>query len=133
MQYKIRPSKQRLLIMEYLLTHKTHPSVDDIYFDLRPNNPTLSRTTIYNTLKLFNSKKAILALSIDGHCLHYDGDTLPHAHFQCTSCQKIFDVPTPKIELAPEFKDFTVTDTQVFYWGICPDCQHKMKPQSKAL
>ena len=27
----IRPSAQRLAIMNYLLTHRTHPTVDEVY------------------------------------------------------------------------------------------------------
>ena len=49
----IRPSMQRMAIMEYLMSSCKHPSVDVIYTNLLPKMPTLSRTTIYNTLELF--------------------------------------------------------------------------------
>ena len=49
----VRPSVQRLAVMDYLATHKTHPTVDEIYSSLAPSIPTLSKTTVYNTLKLF--------------------------------------------------------------------------------
>ena len=45
----IRPSAQRLAIMNYLLTHLTHPTVDEVYQVLWNEIQTLSRTTIYNT------------------------------------------------------------------------------------
>ena len=51
--YGIKPSIQRIAIMDYLLTHKTHPSIEEIYLALCDEIPTLSKTTVYNTLKLF--------------------------------------------------------------------------------
>ena len=48
----IRPSLLRIKILEYLISVKTHPTVDEIYDKLLPEIPTLSKTTVYNTLKL---------------------------------------------------------------------------------
>ena len=58
----IKPSVQRIAVMTYLLEHRTHPTVDEIYLELQDKIPTLSKTTIYNTLKLFVEKKAIIML-----------------------------------------------------------------------
>ena len=40
-EHGVKPSVQRLAIMDYLLTHFTHPTVDDIYKALHPIIPTL--------------------------------------------------------------------------------------------
>ena len=87
--HNIKPSAQRIAIMEYLLSHRTHPTVDMIYNDLIGKMPTLSRTTVYNTLRLLGENDAILELTIDKHIAHYDGDTSPHSHFQCKRCGRI--------------------------------------------
>ena len=52
----IRPSTQRLAIMNFLLTHPTHPTVDEVYQGLCNEIKTLSRTTVYNTLRMFAEK-----------------------------------------------------------------------------
>ena len=88
----IRPSVQRVAIMKYLMEHHTHPTAETIYVDLRETVPTLSRTTVYNTLQLLASCHAINILSIDKRNMHYDGRTDPHAHFLCQCCGKIVDV-----------------------------------------
>ena len=44
LSYNIKPSVQRLAIMDYLLNHKTHPSIDEIYMALVKDIPTLSKT-----------------------------------------------------------------------------------------
>ena len=62
LEYNIKPSMQRIAIMEYLMEHRTHPSADEIYTALSPSMPTLSKTTVYNTLKLFAEQGAALIL-----------------------------------------------------------------------
>ena len=64
LEHNIKPSMQRIAIMEYLMEHPIHPSADDIYTALSPSMPTLSKTTVYNTLKLFSEQGAALMLPI---------------------------------------------------------------------
>ena len=52
-EHDVKPSVQRIAVMDYLMTHRTHPTVDEIYHALEKQIPTLSKTTVYNTLKLF--------------------------------------------------------------------------------
>ena len=65
LSYNIKPSVQRIAIMDYLLAHKTHPCIDEIYMALCDDIPTLSKTTVYNTLKLFVEHGAALMLTIN--------------------------------------------------------------------
>ena len=58
-EYGFRPSLQRIAIVEYLFTHSTHPVVDTIFNELSSSIPTLSKTTVYNTLKLFEEKNIV--------------------------------------------------------------------------
>ena len=121
----IRPSIQRMAIMEYLMSHPTHPTVDVIYCDLLPSMPTLSRTTIYNTLELFREKGAIRVLNIDNKTTRYDGDLSIHAHFLCRKCGKIYDIDIPesvymKVKLIPKHH---VDQTEINYSGTCSECE----------
>lgn len=81
MENGIRPSVQRLAIMDYLINHPIHPNVDDVYQGLCDQVPTLSRTTVYNTLRMLSEKKAAQMITIDEHRVCYDGNTNPHVHF----------------------------------------------------
>ena len=85
----IKPSVQRIAIMQYLLTHFTHPTVDDVYRGLLPKIPTLSRTTVYNTLRMFSDNDAAQMITINEHRVCYDGNITPHAHFICTECRRV--------------------------------------------
>ncbi len=123
--YGIRPSVQRIAVMHYLLTHRTHPTVDEIYSALVSEIPTLSRTTIYNTLHTLHEHGAILMLGIDSMNARYDGYTSPHAHFLCTCCGKVYDVDLDDMEYvarnAPR-NAAIITEAQLYYKGVCGDC-----------
>ena len=70
LKYDIKPSMQRIAIMDYLMEHRVHPTADEIYNALYPTMPTLSKTTIYNTMKLFSEQGAVKALVIDSTLTH---------------------------------------------------------------
>ena len=122
---EIRPSLQRIAVMQYLLEHRTHPTVDQIFTDLQAKIPTLSRTTVYNTLKLLCEKGAVLMLDIDQKQTHYDGDISLHGHFLCTECGSIEDVFHDDCECLLRFapQDADVKDVQLLYKGVCKYCK----------
>lgn len=124
-QHDIKPSYMRILIMQYLMKHPTHPTVDRIYQDLSPENPTLSKTTVYNTLKLLAEKKAILSLSINEKNAQYDGDTSPHSHFLCRSCGAVMDLPAELISIPKEAEKqgLEIDETELFFYGLCKNCR----------
>lgn len=61
----VKPSVQRLAVMDYLVENHTHPTADEIYSALHKQMPTLSKTTVYNTLKLLTEQGAAIQLTID--------------------------------------------------------------------
>lgn len=92
MERGIRPSMQRLAIMDYLINHPIHPTIDDVYQALSNKVPTLSRTTVYNTLRMLSENQAAQMITIDEHRVCYDGNVESHVHFYCKKCGKIIDL-----------------------------------------
>lgn len=126
-QCGIRPSLQRVAIMQYLQTHFTHPTVEDVYRGLRDEIPTLSLTTVYNTLRMFSEQKAALMLTINDHHVCYDGVTAPHAHFFCKQCGMVIDLAgddTPADAFPMEREGCLLEEVQLYYKGICNDCRN---------
>ncbi len=82
---------QRIQIYKYIFGRKDHPSVDMIFSVLSKEIPTLSKTTVYNTLKGFVEAGIATPILIDESEIRYDADTNMHGHFKCESCENIFD------------------------------------------
>jgi len=124
LEFGVKPSLQRIAIMQYLMDHLTHPTADTIFNDLYPSIPTLSKTTVYNTLKLLEEQGAIQAIVIDEKNVRYDSDISPHAHFKCKKCGLVndFQIKNVYIYEGVTSDDCVVTDFQVYYKGYCKKC-----------
>lgn len=121
----VQPSKPRLAICEYIMTHHTHPTVEDVYKGLCPQIPSLSLTTVYNTLRLFSEHDVAQMITIDDHKVCYDGNTSPHVHFYCKRCGRIIDLfeePVPMVEKNRLIGGNIITEAQLYYKGICSQC-----------
>lgn len=121
----IRPSMQRLEILEFISSCKSHPTADEIYAFVHRNNPTMSRTTVFNSVRLLAEKGLINDINIAADSTRYDSaDYTPHAHFICRECKRIFDIPFDMSALtAPD--DFACDNVNVYFKGICPECRKK--------
>lgn len=127
LKHNIKPSMQRIAIMEYLMNHPVHPSADDIYTALSPSMPTLSKTTVYNTLKLFAEQGAALMLTIDERNANFDADTSLHSHFLCRCCGRIYDLHGSEscVIECQGMDGHQVLEAHYYYKGICKNCFSK--------
>ena len=127
-QKNIKPSFSRLRVMEYLMTERNHPTVDDIYRELVEEIPTLSKTTVYNTLALFEDARLVRRVATDGNEARYDAFVEDHGHFRCDSCEKIFDFSIRLEEADEEGLDsFDIRERNIYYQGLCPQCRDRGK------
>lgn len=127
-QNGIKPSIQRIAVMEYLMKSHSHPTADEIYNALSPEIPTLSKTTVYNTLRLFVEQGAAIALTIDERNANFDANTSPHAHFLCKRCSRIYDLPVEAKRLLSSVEvpeQFEATEVSIYVRGLCKDCKNE--------
>ncbi|WP_039766705.1 Fur family transcriptional regulator [Caldicellulosiruptor sp. F32] len=126
LQKGIKPSLIRLKVYEYLADHKTHPTVDEIYSSLVLEIPTLSKTSVYNTLSLFVEKGLVQIITIEENIARFDADTSVHGHFQCKNCGKVYDFSVkPESIQSSLSSEFIVDEIYVYYKGTCPYCKNK--------
>lgn len=122
----LRLSAQRIAVMSAVGNSALHPSAEEIYKSLHPRMPSLSRATVYNTLHLLCENKLLREIEIEPGVMRYDlAMHEPHAHFRCLSCGRITDVPMQQQNTLPP--EYTVDSVDVFYKGICPECNNKNK------
>ncbi len=121
----LRATPQRVAIMDFLDGNISHPSAEQIYQALKPNMPSLSLGTVYNTLDELVRKKVVQELAIDPTRKHIDPNPEPHSHFLCQNCGKIYDVSNPfePKKFSEESNGFIIKAFAVYLYGLCPDCQ----------
>lgn len=119
----IRPSVQRMAVYNFLLDNPIHPTVEIIYKALNPKIPTLSKTTVYNTLKQLVDCELVQSIQIEDGELRYDANVNNHLHFKCTKCGEVYDIFSD-IQVSKDLlpAGFSVTKTQTNLWGLCKSC-----------
>ena len=123
--HKITP--QRLAIVKILAKSDGHPSVEDIYEQIKQDFPTMSLATVYRNIVLIKSLGEVLELGLPDGSNRYDGKKpYPHPHVICIKCKKIVDpdldsLDSMKKEVAAE-TNFKILNHRLDFFGICSNC-----------
>jgi len=119
----IQPSFQRMKIFEYLVRNRIHPTVEDIYSSLSARIPTLSKTTIYNTLKILVDKKIVGQVTVEENEVRYDYSENTHLHFKCKKCGGLYDIFHRCTLLnEKEIDGHSVEEYHLYLKGLCRNC-----------
>ena len=125
---EIQASFQRIKILEYLMKHRIHPAVDDIYKGLSSDIPTLSKTTVYNTLKVLVDKKIISIVTTEEDEARYDYSEEPHLHFKCKSCGVLYDIfHKCDILKQKEIEGHLIEEHHIYFRGLCKKCRKEIR------
>jgi Fur family peroxide stress response transcriptional regulator len=119
----MRVSHQRVKILDFLRTSKGHPSARQVYDSLVQEMPSLSRTTIYNTLNALAEKGLIGVVRALSGETRYEYTDRGHCHFFCTSCGTMIDTELRCKHLhAVESLGHKVHSVQGCFYGVCKEC-----------
>ncbi len=127
----IKPTYQRLKILDYMSQNiSNHPTVEMIHAELAKEIPTISMTTVYNTLSTFIEKGLVCSVTITGTEVRYDINTESHHHFLCKKCNQIIDIDIP-CSLAAKKGGFVnrhkLEEIHGYFKGTCKDCLNRVK------
>lgn len=121
-----RNTRQRKLVLDTVLAHRDHPSVDLIYLAVRGEDDKISRGTVYRNLHLLVENGDIQKIKIPG-ADRFDWRLEPHYHIACVKCGAIVDAPIPYREdldaRVSEASGFKEIHHRLIFDGICPECQ----------
>lgn len=124
----IKYSRQRESIKNYLDNHRTHPTAETVYQNVKQEFPNISLGTVYRNLNLLADRGEILRISPGSGPDHYDADCKPHYHFICTKCGKVLDMDMEHQaqldEAATKQFDGTITNHVTHFFGLCPECNN---------
>lgn len=88
----VRETAQRFFVMEHLLCHPEHATVEELWAALNRRHAKASRATVYNTLHALVEAGLVKEFTLDGKAARYDANLQPHHHFVCDSCGSVEDV-----------------------------------------
>jgi len=126
----LKLTPQRLAILELLAGNRSHPTANTVFQALRPRFPTMSQTTVYNTLDTLATLGLIHELGTVGDdAVHYDADVEPHVNVICNQCGKIVDLVesdvVPSLDSIATQSGYDVRGARIVYYGLCPTCRRK--------
>lgn len=121
---KITP--QRLEILQYLDKYRNHPTVDEIYCALKKKNPSLSKTTVYNSVEILKKHGIIQSVRLSSTETRYDYRSDMHHHFICKNCDKIIDIDIACPNISKTLvQGHKVEEVQGYFIGKCKECLQK--------
>lgn len=125
---KFRITPQRLAVLEALVASDRHPSVEQVYAQVKARFPTTSLATVYKTVALLKDMNEVLELGFSDVGNRYDAlKPYPHPHVICTGCGRILDPEVSGLEALTEEMSrktgFTIVSHRLDFYGLCPDCR----------
>ena len=125
---RFRLTPQRLAVLKILAGDQTHPSVAQVFIQVKAEFPTTSLATVYKTIILLKELNEVLELGFPDGSNRYDGNKpFPHPHMICTRCKKIVDPELNSLsDLNKEMSrktGFQILYHRLDFFGLCPECQ----------
>lgn len=120
----LRMTPQRTAICQALALRFDHPTAQSLYEQVKVDYPSLSLTTVYQTLDTLHKLGAITSLGTAGDdSIHFEVNTDPHINLACLTCHRICDLESSAIrELEAEVQKAIgsrVLSGRVVYYSEC--------------
>lgn len=128
-----RATPQRIAISRLTLQHRSHPTAETIYNEVKEFHPTVSLSTVYNTLHIIKDLNMVQELAFNDDVIRFDPNIRPHLNIVCKRCGRIIDVEDKGlkevIERAVKKVGFHPTGQRFDLYGICKKCMDKLKKE----
>jgi Fe2+ or Zn2+ uptake regulation protein len=125
----LKMTPQRIAIVRLFADDDSHPTAQALFERLRPEFPSMSFATVYNTLDALATAGLSNTLRL-GSAARFDPNTTPHHHAVCEGCGAVRDMPAHSLassraasrrvhRIAPGFR---VRLVERVYRGLCAAC-----------
>ena len=124
-----RNTVQRQIILDAIKKFKIHPTVDEVFEEIKKEHPAIGKTTVYRNLRQLAQNGEIGQVTMPCSTERYDKRSDPHYHFKCDHCGQLLDVDMAHLEDIDEIArrkcGFKIYRHDVIFKGICPECIEK--------
>lgn len=87
----LKATPQRVAVLKEL-SKKTHPTMDEIYENIKKENPSISLATVYKNVNILRDTGLVIEINIPSKKMRYDYLATPHIHIICTNCGHVEDL-----------------------------------------
>jgi Fe2+ or Zn2+ uptake regulation protein len=128
----LRVTASRVAVLQVLTEATDHPRVDQVIDRVRSAGIPISTQAAYDVCEALSRAALAQRIEIAGGPARYEaraGDN--HHHIVCRSCGTVVDVDCASGAapcLTPsDAQGFTIEQSEVTHWGLCPTCQAKRR------
>lgn len=120
----MRCTPQRYAVMSFLLNHRGHPTVAEIFDAVNRLDPRCSRATTYNNLRDLVQSGLVREVAMEGRAARFDAKCTRHHHFICDRCGRVedmdwYDVPSPS---SSTLGKRVLRESELIFRGTCENC-----------
>ncbi len=87
----LKVTQQRLVIYDALIKSLSHPTAENIYEEIKSDNPSVSLGTVHKTLDTFVDSQLIRKVSSIDHLKRFDANLNRHNHIYLENTKEIID------------------------------------------
>ena len=112
-------------ILTIVMRQGEHPTAEQVFMEMKANNPKIAQGTVYNNLNALVDEGRIIRISEPGFPDRFD-NTTRHDHMVCIKCGRLADVKLPDFteEIERNSGEKIISyDLRIRY--ICPECRNK--------
>lgn len=126
-----RVTPQRITISRSALLHRDHPSAETVYQEVKKVYPTISLSTVYNTLHILKEINMIQELTFTDDLIRFDPNIQPHLNLICLRCGRISDFEDRNLKeiitRTVQKARFHETGQRFDIYGVCNKCRVKFQ------
>lgn len=120
-------TSQRRAVIEALKASKGHPSAEDVYLQVKKNNPKVALGTVYQALSVLEKIGVVGSKHWADSPTRYDLNVEPHLDIRCRNCGRVSEVQNVGLgHLESDIRQNTpyeVTKTMLVIEGVYPECR----------
>mgnify|MGYP004467746635 FL=1 len=112
-------------ILTIVMRKGEHPTAEQVFMEMKANNPKIAQGTVYNNLNALVDEGRIIRISEPGFPDRFD-NTTRHDHMVCIKCGRLADIKLPDFteEIERNSGEKIISyDLRIRY--ICPECRNK--------
>lgn len=117
--------KYEKMVYDIIYKEPRHLTAEDIFKELKEQEPKVVLASVYNNLKVLHDKYLIHKVTVEGMPDRYDSIER-HDHLVCTKCGKLLDFWFEDLtEQLEKHLGFAITGYDLNVQYVCPECKEK--------